>query len=86
MEVHQGRSMEAIGFAELLAAPAAKRRWSDEAKGRIVAETLVWGVTVSAPQSPAMTIDLGERYRVTIPSGFDMEAAARLLNGLAVSK
>ena len=30
----------------LLAAPAAKRRWSDEAKGRIVAETLVSGVTI----------------------------------------
>ncbi|MBC7152935.1 MAG: transposase [Rhizobium sp.] len=39
--------MEAVGFVELLAAPAAKRRWSDEAKGRIVAETLVPGVTVN---------------------------------------
>ncbi len=39
--------MEAIGFVELLAAPAAKRRWSDEAKGRVVAETLVPGVTVN---------------------------------------
>ncbi|MEG4642528.1 transposase [Paracoccus pantotrophus] len=39
--------MEAVGFVELLAAPAAKRRWSDEAKGRIVAETLVGGVTVN---------------------------------------
>ena len=41
---------------------------------------------LSLPQPPAMTIDLGERYRVTIPAGFDMEAAARLLNGLAVSR
>ena len=42
----------------------------------------------SSPTPPprAMTIDLGERYRVTIPIGFDMEAAARLLNGLVVSK
>lgn len=40
----------------------------------------------AAPQPPAMTIDLGERYRVTIPAGFDMEAAARLLNGLVVSR
>ena len=32
---------------ELLAAPAAKRRWSDEAKGRLLAETLVPGVTVN---------------------------------------
>lgn len=39
-----------------------------------------------APQPHVMTIDLGERYRVTIPAGFDMEAAARLLNGLVVSR
>lgn len=39
--------MEAVGFVELLAAPAAKRHWSDEAKGRIVAETLVAGVSVN---------------------------------------
>jgi transposase len=39
--------MEAVGFVELLAGPAAKRRWSDEAKGRMVAETLVPGVTVN---------------------------------------
>ena len=45
--VHRERSMEAVGFVELLAAPAAKRRWSDEAKGRVVAETLVPGVTVN---------------------------------------
>lgn len=38
------------------------------------------------PQSLAMTIDLGERYRITIPAGFDMEAAVRLLNGLVVSR
>ena len=37
-----------------------------------------------APQVPVMTIDLGPRCRVTIPSGFDMEAAAHLLNGLMV--
>ena len=39
-----------------------------------------------ALQPHVMTIDLGERYRVTIPAGFDMEAAARLLNGLVVSR
>lgn len=39
--------MEAVGFVELLAAPAAKRRWSDAAKGRMVAETLVPGATVN---------------------------------------
>ena len=47
MGVHRERSMEAVGFVELLAAPAAKRRWSDVAKGRMVAETLVPGVTVN---------------------------------------
>ena len=47
MGVHRERSMEAVGVVELLAAPAAKRRWSDEAKGRMVAETLVPGVTVN---------------------------------------
>lgn len=47
MGVHRERSMEAVGFVELLAAPAGKRRWSDEAKGRMVAETLVPGVTVN---------------------------------------
>lgn len=47
MGVHRERSMEAVGFVELLAAPSSKRRWSDEAKGRIVAETLVVGVTVN---------------------------------------
>jgi len=45
--VHRERSMEAVGFVELLAAPAAKRRWSDEAKGRVVAETLVPEITVN---------------------------------------
>ncbi|WP_386176724.1 transposase [Sulfitobacter sp. R86518] len=39
---------------------------------------------VPAPPAPVLTIDLGPRCRVTIPSGFDMEAAAHLLNGLMV--
>lgn len=47
MGVHRERNIEAVGFVELLAAPAAKRRWSDDAKGRTVAETLVPGVTVN---------------------------------------
>jgi transposase len=36
--------------------------------------------------SPAMTIDLGARCRVTVPADFDMEAVARLLNGLGVTR
>ncbi len=47
MGVHRERPMEAVAFVELLAAPAGKRHWSDEAKGRIVAETLVAGVSVN---------------------------------------
>lgn len=39
---------------------------------------------VPALPAPVLTIDLGPRCRVTIPSGFDMEAAARLLNSLVV--
>ena len=39
---------------------------------------------VPAPPAPVLTIDLGPGCRVTIPSGFDMEAAARLLNCLSV--
>jgi transposase len=37
-----------------------------------------------AQQLSVMTVDLGARCRVSIPSGFDMEAAARLLNSLVV--
>ena len=37
-----------------------------------------------AQQSSVMTVDLGACCRVSIPSGFDMEAAARLLNSLVM--
>ena len=47
MGVHRERPMEAGGGVELLVSPAAKRRWLDEAKGQIVAETLVPGVIVN---------------------------------------
>ena len=39
--------MEAVGFVELLAAPTGKRHWFDEAKSRIVAETLVARVSMN---------------------------------------
>jgi transposase len=39
---------------------------------------------LSATPPIVTTIDLGDRCRVTIPADFDMEAAARLLNGLVV--
>ena len=39
--------MEAVEFVEVLSAPATKRRSPDAAKGQMVAETLVSGVTVS---------------------------------------
>ena len=37
-------------------------------------------------RSSALTIDLGGRCRVTVPADFDMDAAARLLNGLMVKR
>ncbi|MEI2686967.1 MAG: transposase [Cypionkella sp.] len=40
----------------------------------------------SAPPLAAMTIDLGAQCHVTIPVGFDMEAAVRLLNGLVIRR
>lgn len=45
--VHRESSMDAMRFVELLAAPTAKGRWSDKAKGRMVAKTLMQGVTVN---------------------------------------
>ncbi len=39
---------------------------------------------IPARRPGVMTIDLGPRCRASIPSGFDMEAAARLLNSLTV--
>lgn len=113
-----------------------RRRWTEDEKARIVAESHLDGVTLAevarrheisrsmlydwryrhrvgmlgapAPfmrlvptdddgrfddarpsvpvQSLVMTIDLQDRYRITIPAGFDMEAAARLLNGLVVGR
>ena len=43
---HTERHMEVAQFVELLAVPATKRRWSPEAKGQIVAQTLMPGATV----------------------------------------
>ncbi|MCC7320028.1 MAG: transposase [Rubellimicrobium sp.] len=37
-------------------------------------------------RSSALTIDLGGRCRVTVPADFDLDAAARLLNGLMVKR
>lgn len=37
-------------------------------------------------RSSALTVDLGGWCRVTVPADFDMEAAARLLNGLTVKR
>jgi hypothetical protein len=39
------------------------------------------------PSGPAvLTVELGERCRVSIPADFDMDAAARLLNALMVAR
>ncbi|MFK7751215.1 MAG: transposase [Sedimentitalea sp.] len=36
-----------------------------------------------ADTCPDLLIEMGQRYRLTIPAGFDMDAVARLLRGLA---
>ena len=44
---HIEHHMEDIGPLEVMVGPSGKRRWSDSFKGRVVAETLVPGVTVN---------------------------------------
>ncbi|MGB8813054.1 MAG: hypothetical protein WCC57_07705 [Paracoccaceae bacterium] len=41
--------------------------------------------TAAVPSHPTtMTIEVGDRYRIMILSGFDVDAAALLIKGLAV--
>ena len=44
---HIEHHMEELCRMEVLVSPSGKRRWSNEFKGRVVAETLVPGVTVN---------------------------------------
>lgn len=44
---HIEHHMEDTGRMEVVVGPSGKRRWSDAFKGRVVAETLVPGVTVN---------------------------------------
>jgi hypothetical protein len=37
----------------------------------------------STAAQPDLVVEVGQRYRFTIPAGFDMDAAAQLLRGLA---
>lgn len=39
--------------------------------------------TSPAVPSPDLVVEVGQRYRLTIPAGFDMDAAVHLLRGLA---
>ena len=48
MGVHREHHLESVSRMEVLAGPTGKRRWSDAMKGRIIAESLVPGVTVSS--------------------------------------
>jgi transposase len=45
--VHIEHHMEDTGRMEVMVGPSGKRTWSDAFKGRVVAETLVPGVTVN---------------------------------------
>jgi transposase len=91
--VYRERSMEAVGFVELLAAPAAKRRWSDEAKGRMVAETLVPGVTVNEvarrhglkANHLSSWRTLARKGKLVVPEVVGAEFAAPVTSPLAVA-
>ncbi len=41
--------------------------------------------TLPLPQS-LMTIEVADRYRITLPADFDMDAATRLIKGLVVRR
>ena len=46
MRVQREHHLESVSLMEVLAGPTGQRRWSDAMKGRIIAESLVSGVTV----------------------------------------
>ena len=46
MGVHREHHLESVSRMEVLTGPTGQRRWSDATKGRIIAESLVPGVTV----------------------------------------
>ena len=46
MGVHREHHLESVSRMEVLAGPTGQRRWSDATKGRIIAESLVSGVSV----------------------------------------
>ena len=48
MGVHREHHLESVSRMEVLAGPTGKRRWSNAMKGRIIAESLVTGVSVSS--------------------------------------
>ena len=46
MGVHREHHLESVSRMEVLTGPTGQRRWSDATKGRIIAESLVPGVSV----------------------------------------
>ena len=49
-------------------------------------EPAVFGTAAGTAALATLTVEIGGRYRVTIPSDFDMTAAAQLINGLRVTR
>lgn len=64
-----GLPEERAEFSQVVVAQETPERAEDQAR--------------SADVCPDLVVEVGQHYRLTIPAGFDMDAAARLLRGLA---
>lgn len=64
-----GRFEGRTEFSQVVVSPEAPEGAQDEGR--------------SADSCPYLVVEVGRHYRLTIPAGFDMNAAAQLLRGLA---